>query len=122
MRISLDDRLFRDSSLSKYSGDDYYFKQSKLKLFGDILYKKSPQGKTEFILQTNFVNRGTKVVNYAIKIYEDSGSFMHEKGSKIKIINAIDDPNVIGEKVYIIKMMGKPNEMLLKLVPFNKYE
>jgi hypothetical protein len=77
MQISLNNKLFESSSSSKYNGNDYYFKQAKIKLFGDILYKKSPQGKTEFILQTNFVNRGTNIVNYALKVYEDSASFIH---------------------------------------------
>lgn len=29
---------------------------------------------------------------------------------------------MIGEKIYIVKIMGKPNEMMVKLIPLNKYE
>jgi|JI8StandDraft_1071087.scaffolds.fasta_scaffold1019736_1 hypothetical protein len=47
---------------------------------------------------------------------------MHEKGSKIKIINPIDDPNYIGKQIFIIKIQGKPSEMILKTIPFNRYE
>lgn len=42
-----------------------------------------------------------------MKIYTDSGTFMHEKGSKMKIANPIDDPNYIGKQVYTIKIQGK---------------
>ena len=47
---------------------------------------------------------------------------MHEKGSKIKIITPIDDPNYIGKQIYTIKIDGKPSEMILKAIPFNRYE
>lgn len=121
MSVSLDMRLFRDSNQAKYTGDDFYFKKSKLKLFGDIFYKKV-QGKTEFVLQTLFVNRNADVINHSIKIYEDSASFIHEKGSKIKIVGSIDDPNIIDAHLYIVKVGNKPDEQLMKLIPFNRYE
>jgi len=41
MRVSLDEKLFRDSALPKYTSDDYFFKESKLRLFGDLLYRKN---------------------------------------------------------------------------------
>ena len=44
MKLSLDERLFRDSIGPRYSSEDYFFKPSNLKLFGDLLYKKG--GKT----------------------------------------------------------------------------
>ena len=47
---------------------------------------------------------------------------MHEKGSKIKIIHPIDDPNHLGKHIFIIKFNNKPNELFLKLIPFNRYE
>lgn len=34
---------------------------------------------------------------------------MHDKGSKIKIINPIDDPNYIGKQIFTIKMQGRPS-------------
>jgi len=45
MRVSLDERLFRDSMGPHFGSEDYYFKRSNLKLFGDLLYKKA-QNKT----------------------------------------------------------------------------
>jgi hypothetical protein len=74
--------------MPKYSTNDFYFQESRLKLYGDIFYKKV-QGKTEFVLQTNTVNRNPEVINHSLKIYEDSNQFISEKGSKIKIINCI---------------------------------
>lgn len=47
---------------------------------------------------------------------------MHEKGSKIKIVNPIDDPNYIGKQIFTMKMLNKPSEMILKTIPFNRYE
>ena len=47
---------------------------------------------------------------------------MHEKGSKIKIVHSIDDPNNLGKHVFIIKLLNKPHETFLKLIPFNRYE
>jgi hypothetical protein len=40
MKLSLDDKLFRDSVGPRYSSEDYFFKTSNLKLYGDLLYKK----------------------------------------------------------------------------------
>ena len=57
-----------------------------------------------------------------MKIFTDSASFMHEKGSRMKIIHPIDDPNHLGKHIFIIKLHNKPNEALLKLIPFNRYE
>lgn len=73
-------------------------------------------------MQTHMTNRATEVLNHSLKIYEDSASFMHEKGSKIKIIASIDDPNRINEQIFLIKIQGKPKEVIVKLIPFNKYE
>lgn len=44
-----------------------------------------------------------------MKIYTDSASFMHEKGSKIKIVHSIDDPNYLGKQIFIIKLLNKPH-------------
>lgn len=44
MKLVLDERLFRDSIGPRYSSEDYFFKPSNLKLYGDLLYKKG--GKT----------------------------------------------------------------------------
>ncbi len=70
MKLSLDERLFRDSIGPRYSSEDYFFKPSNLKLFGDLLYKKG--GKTEFVLQTFYTNRGSRVANFSLKIYESA--------------------------------------------------
>jgi hypothetical protein len=64
MRVSLDERLFKDSTLLKYGSDDYYFKESKLKQFGDLLYRKEAN-KTQFILQTHHTNKGSRVINHS---------------------------------------------------------
>jgi len=40
MKLSLDDKLFRDSVGPRYSSEDYFFKNSNVKLYGDLLYKK----------------------------------------------------------------------------------
>ncbi len=40
MRLTLDERLFRDQIGPRYSSEDYFFKNSNLKLYGDLLYKK----------------------------------------------------------------------------------
>lgn len=40
MSVSLDNNLFRDQSITRYSHEDFYFQNSKLHLFGDIFYKK----------------------------------------------------------------------------------
>lgn len=40
MKLVLDERLFRDSMGPRYSSEDYFFKPSNLKLFGDVLFKK----------------------------------------------------------------------------------
>jgi len=45
LRVSIDERLFKDGITSPFGSDDFFFKDSKLKLFGDLLYKKA-QGKT----------------------------------------------------------------------------
>ncbi len=47
---------------------------------------------------------------------------MHDKGNKIKIVNPIDDPNYIGKQIFTIKMQNRPSEMILKAIPFNRYE
>lgn len=58
MSISLDNNLFREQSIARYSHEDFYFQKSKIDLFGDIFYKKLQGGmKTEFVLQSNHVNR-----------------------------------------------------------------
>lgn len=58
MSISLDNNLFREQGITKYSHEDFYFQNSKITLFGDIFYKKLQGGtKTEFVLQTNHINR-----------------------------------------------------------------
>jgi hypothetical protein len=67
MKLVLDERLFRDSIGPRYSSEDYFFKPSNLKLYGDLLYKKG--GKTEFVLQTFYNNRGSRVVNHPLRIY-----------------------------------------------------
>ena len=41
-----------------------------MKLYGDLLYKKGMR--TEFILQTFYTNRGSKVANHSFKIYESA--------------------------------------------------
>ena len=84
MRVSLDERLFRDSTLLKYGSDDFHFKQSKVKQFGELLYRKEAN-KTKFILQTHYTNKGSRVIDHSFRIYEDSSTFYNEKGSKIKI-------------------------------------
>ena len=58
----------------------------------------------------------------ALKIYEDSNQFIIEKGNKIKIINCIEDPNIMDSIIYVIKLVDKPHEMLLKTIPFNRFE
>lgn len=40
MKLVLDERLFRDSIGPRYSSEDYFQKQSNIKLYGDLLYKK----------------------------------------------------------------------------------
>jgi hypothetical protein len=77
MNVSINNNFFRESAMTttKYTSEDYYYKESKIKLFGDIFYKKI-QSKTEFVLQTYFVNRNSEVINHALKIYEDSNSFI----------------------------------------------
>jgi hypothetical protein len=47
---------------------------------------------------------------------------MHEKGSKIKIINPIEDPNYIDKQIYTARLHNNPSELIIKIVPFNKYE
>ena len=92
-----------------------------MNLFGDIFYKKHGD-KTEFVLQTHFTNKTSEVLSHSLKIYPDSGSFMHEKGSKIKITNPIDDPNYIGKHLFTVKIQGQNQETMLKIIPFNRYE
>ena len=53
-------------------------------------------------------NNTGEVINFPLKIYEDSATFMHDKGSKIKIMTSIDDPNYIGKQLFFIKIQGKP--------------
>ena len=67
MKLILDERLLRDSIGPRYASEDYFFKPSNLKLYGDLLYKKGM--KTEFILQTFYTNRGSQVANQAFRIY-----------------------------------------------------
>ena len=50
-------------------------------------------------------NRSGEVLNYPLKIYEDSATFMHDKGSKIKIVTSIDDPNYIGKQMFFMKIL-----------------
>lgn len=83
MKLVLDERLFRDAIGPRYSSEDYFFKPSNLKLYGDLLYKKSM--KTEFILQTFYTNRGSRISNVSLKIYETAQEFLDEKGNKLKI-------------------------------------
>lgn len=75
MMLSLDENLFRNSNLLKFSSEDYFFKKSKVKDFGDILYRKGSP-KTEFVLQTHQTNRNTRVANNSIRIYEDVNTFL----------------------------------------------
>ena len=84
LRVSLDDRVFRDTSIPGHSPEDYYFKRSKVRLLGDLLNRKG-QVKTEFILQTFLSNRGSKVINQTLKICESSGEFLEQMGSRIRI-------------------------------------
>lgn len=70
----LDERLFQNSIGQRYSSEDYFFKQSNLKLYGDLLYKKG--NRTEFVLQTFYTNRGSRVVNHSFKIFENAQSFL----------------------------------------------
>jgi hypothetical protein len=49
------------------------------------------------------------VFSHSLKIFTDSGTFMHEKGSKIKIVNPIDDPNYIGKQIFTMKLLNKPS-------------
>jgi len=121
MRVSLDERLFRDSITPHFASEDYYFKRSNLKLFGDVLYKKA-QNKTEFVLQTFATNRGSRVVNHSLRIYEDAATFLAERGGKLKIETPIADPNVLGSHIFVGKLQGKPGELLVKSIPFDRYE
>ena len=73
-------------------------------------------------MQTRFTNRATQVLNHSLKIYTDSASFIHEKGSKIKIVTSLDDPSCLNNQIFLIKIQGKPKEVMLKLTPFNRYE
>lgn len=77
-----------------------------MSLFGDIFYKRNGD-RTEFVLQTLLTNATSAVISHNLKIFNDSGAFMHERGSKIKIINPIEDPNYIGRQLFTIKMQGK---------------
>jgi hypothetical protein len=74
MRVSLDERLFRDTAIPKYSSDDYFFKESRLRLFGDLLYRKDAN-KTQFVLQTHHTNKGSRVINHSLRIYEEASVF-----------------------------------------------
>ena len=74
MRVTLDERLFRDSVIPKCSSDDYFFKESRLRLFGDLLYRKDAN-KTQFVLQTHHTNRGSRVINQSLRIYEEASVF-----------------------------------------------
>lgn len=74
------------------------------------------------MLQTHFTNKASEVLSHSLKVYSDSGTFMHEKGSKIKIVNPLDDPNYLNRQIFIVKMQGQPNEIMLKVIPFNRYE
>ena len=123
MSVSINNSFIRGSSIGKYTSNDFVFQNSRLKLFGDIFFKKHPK-KTEFILQTKMINRGEEVVSQTLRIYEDSAKFMHERGSKLKIVNIISDPNIINNNIYTVRMGGKPDspEYLLKAIPFNRYE
>jgi serine/threonine protein kinase len=121
MRVSLDERLFKDSTILKYGSDDYFFKESKLKLFGDLLYRKEA-AKTQFVLQTHHTNKGSRVINHSLRIYEDASAFCAEKGSKIKIDTPVDDPNIFGSRIFVGKVQGKPGDFVLKAVPFTRYE
>ena len=121
MRVSLDDRLFMDTNIPGYSPDDYFFKHSKVKLLGDLLNRKG-NSKTEFIMQTFVNNRGSRVVNKALRIYESSGEFVEQIGQRIKITTPIEDPNNLGDRFFIGKMQGKPGDILIKSIPFNRYE
>lgn len=76
MSISLDSSMFRHSSNSKYGADDFYFQESKLSLFGDIFYKKQGD-RTEFVLQTHLSNKASEVISHSMRIFTDSGTFMH---------------------------------------------
>lgn len=44
MSISLDNNLFREQSIVKYSHEDFYFQNSKIGLFGDLFFKKLQTG------------------------------------------------------------------------------
>ena len=120
MSVSVDGSFMRDMSVPRYSGTDFYYQRSKIKLFGDIFYKKHPQ-KTEFVLQTHFLNRNAEVISHPLQIYEDSAKFILEKGSKWKITNCITDPNVLESTIYTIKINNRPHEFILKATPFNRY-
>lgn len=77
MSISLDNNLFREQSITRYSHEDFYFQQSKVHLYGDVFYKKlQGTNKSEFVLQTNHINRNSEVINLALRIYEDSNQFI----------------------------------------------
>lgn len=97
-----------------------YFQESKMQLFGDIFYKQQADT-IEFVLQTHMTNRATEVLNHSLKIYPDSSSFMQEKGSRMKIITSIDDPNYLGKHLFLIRLDGISKDLVAKLVPFNRY-
>ena len=40
LRVSLDERVFKDTCLPAHSPEDYYFKRSKVRLLGDLLNRK----------------------------------------------------------------------------------
>jgi hypothetical protein len=40
MKLVLDEKLFKTAIGPRYSSEDYFFKPSNLKLYGDLLYKK----------------------------------------------------------------------------------
>ena len=114
--------MLRDSPhMSSFNSADFFFQHAKVALFGDIFYKKIGE-KTEFILQTHFTNRTSDVMSHTLKIYTDSASFMHERGSKIKLSQPITDPNNLEQHFYLSKLNSKPQEIFMKITPFNRYE
>jgi len=59
-------------------------------------------------LQIQNTNRGSRVINHSLLIYEDAASFLAERGNKIKLETPIDDPNKLGSLIFIGRVSGKP--------------
>lgn len=73
-------------------------------------------------MPTHQTNKGSKVISHSFRIYEDASAFWAEKGTKIKIETPIDDPNILGSRLYVGKVQGKPGDIIMKALPFGRYE